>query len=107
MQGCDGGNAYVAYTYAASAGLQRASSYPTYSPKRWPNGTCDVREEKVVARISGYESVATTEDGLKEALVNKVGRGFVNRPIRYKLNKVDTTYRCEGLKEVTSLKVKY
>ena len=85
MQGCDGGWDHVVYDYAATAGLQRASSYPTYSPKRWPNGTCDAREEKVVARISGYESVATTEDGLKEALVNEVGRGFVNRQIRCKL----------------------
>ena len=39
-------------------------------------------------------------------LVNNVSNIMLCKMYNY-FNKVDTTYRCEALKEVTSLKVKY
>jgi len=67
VQGCNGGETESAYDYIVQAGGQdSASSYP-YTAK---NGKCEFKPADVVAKISGYTSIAKNEATLPTNLVN-------------------------------------
>lgn len=67
--GCNGGNTETAYQYVHQAGgLELESSYPYTSGETGLNGKCKESDGKLVQSISGYKSVAKSEDQLAASL---------------------------------------